>query len=143
MRALEAPVSFALDWGEDAERREVFRHWRAFIGEVLGIVSQYARVETEVAGVLVGRTTVGWRGDFNTHLVRDATASALALHREAVALALSSRIALVRMLIVVGTGAARLALQLTVPGAQLLVLPAAWTFVRDVLKQLREWEDVR
>ena len=68
-----------------------------------------------------------------------ATAPLMALHHKAVQLALGSRIALVRLLIVVSTGAAKLALRLTVPGAQLLVLPAAWRFVRDVLKELQEW----
>jgi hypothetical protein len=95
-----------------------------------------------MAGALVGRTTVGWTGDFDTGWMEGATAPAMALHREAVQLALDSRIALVRLLIVVGAGAAKLGLRLTVPGAQLLVLPAAWTFVRDVLKELREWEQV-
>jgi hypothetical protein len=142
LRALDAPVSFAADWHEDAERREVFQRWRAFLSEVRGVVSHYARVETKMAGALVGRTTVGWTGDFDTGWMEGATAPAMALHREAVQLALDSRIALVRLLIVVGAGAAKLGLRLTVPGAQLLVLPAAWTFVRDVLKELREWEQV-
>jgi hypothetical protein len=61
----------------------------------------------------------------------------MVLHHEAVQLALGSRLALVRLLIVVGTGAATLALRLTVPGAQLLVLPAVWKFVRDVMQELR------
>jgi hypothetical protein len=142
LQAIEAPASFGPDWREGAERREVFEHWRAFLDRVSAVVAHYARVETEMAGALVGRTTVGWTGDFDVHWGPGATTSSMALHREAVRLALGSRIALVRLLIVVGTGAAKLGLRLTVPGAQLLVLPAAWKFVRDVLQQLREWQEV-
>ena len=66
------------------------------------------------------------------------------LHLQAVHLALGSRIALLRLLIVVGTGAAKLALRLVVPGAQLLVLPAVWKFVRDVLRELRQsWPQIQ
>jgi hypothetical protein len=62
------------------------------------------------------------------------------LHHRAVHLALASRVALMRMVTVVGTGAAGLALRLTVPGAQLLVLPAAWRFVQDVLREWRNYQ---
>jgi hypothetical protein len=142
VQALDAPLSFGPDWREGAERRDVFQRWRAFLSQVQAVISHYAHVETEMAGALVARTTVGWTGDFETRWGPGATVPAMALHREAVHLALGSRIALVRLLVVVGTGAAKLALRLTVPGAQLLVLPAAWTFVRDVLRELRGWQGV-
>lgn len=137
--AMEEPAAYAPDWRVDADRRKLFQRWRAFLDEVRAFVSRYAQVETEMAGALIGRTTVGWTGDFEVLLGPGATEEEMALHRESVRLALQSRIALIRLLTVVGTGAAKLALRLTVPGAQLLVLPAAWKFVRDVLHELREW----
>jgi hypothetical protein len=67
----------------------------------------------------------------------------MALHHQSVHLALGSRLALIRLLTIVGAGATKLALRLTIPGAQLLVLPAAWKFVRDVLEELRRsWPEL-
>lgn len=143
LSAIEAPVSFAPAWVEASKLRETMERWRAFMKQVDQLVSHFARVETEIAGQVVGHTAVGWTGDFDTHWAPEAGPSALALHRQTVHLALASRVALLRLLIVVGTGAARLALRLSVPGAQLLVLPAAWKFVSDVLKELRRsWPQI-
>jgi hypothetical protein len=121
LNAIEAPVSFGLG------RRE-----------------ETARIETEVGGTLVGHTSVGWTGDFDTLWEPDLTPQSMRSHHQAVHLALDSRMALLRLLIVVGSGATRLALRLSVPGAQLLVLPAAFKFVRDVLKELRQsWPQIQ
>jgi len=143
LRALETPVPFGLG-REEAERRRIGRQWQEFLEQVRRLVSHYARIETEIAGALVGHTAVGWTGDFDTLWESDITPQAMQLHLQAVHLALGSRIALLRLLIVVGTGAAKLALRLAVPGAQLLVLPAVWKFVRDVLRELRQsWPQIQ
>lgn len=137
LQAIEAPASFGPRWHEDAEQREVFQRWRDFLGQIRKMVAHYAHVETDLGGSLIGRTTVGWTGDFETHWSETIDPQSMAMHQQALQLALESRLALLRLLSVVSTGAAKLALRLTVPGAQLLVLPAAWTFVRDVLRELR------
>jgi hypothetical protein len=63
---------------------------------------------------------------------------------QSVHLALRSRLALVRIVSVVATGAAGLAVKAAVPGGQLLLLPAVWKFVRDVLAELRQsWPDLK
>jgi hypothetical protein len=142
LQAIEGPASFATDWHSGAEQRQVSQRWRDFLGQACTLVSHAMCVETDVAGALVGRTTVGWAGDFDTRWEPHVAPLSMALHRQAVHLALASRIALVRLLIVVGAGAAKLALRLTIPGAQLLVLPAAWRFVQDVLKELQAWREV-
>ena len=141
IESLESLVSFGPlgSRRKEAEKRETHRQWQGFLGRVREILSHYALVETEMGGTLVGRTAVGWSGDFDTHWEANATLQSIELHRQSVHLALESRIALVRLLSVIGAGAAKLALRLTVPGAQLLVLPAAWKFVRDVLKAKDEW----
>jgi len=54
-----------------------------------------------------------------------------------VQLALTRRALLIRMVGVIVTGAAKIALRLAVPGAQLLVLPAIWQFIRDVMAEYR------
>jgi hypothetical protein len=108
------------------------------------MVSHYAWIETEMGGALIGHTAVRWTGDFDTVWEADVTPDSMELHHQSVQLALGSRLALIRLLTIVGTGATKLVLRLTVPGAQLLMLPAAWKFVRDVLEELRRsWPELR
>jgi len=140
LNALQSPVSFG-EPGVEAERRQTQDQWKAFLDQVNRMVSHYARVETEIAGALVGQTVVGWTGDLNTIWKPDITAPSMRLHHQSVHLALASRIALLRMVVVVGTGAANLAVKLSIPGAQLLVLPAAWRFVQDVLREMHNWKE--
>ena len=143
LNALEAPVSFAMAWTETSRLRETMDRWRIFMKQVDRLISHYAHVETEIAGQVVGYTTVRWTGDFDTHWVIEASRSPMALHQQAVHLALATRVALLRLLIVISTGVAKLALRLTVPGAQILVLPVAWKFVCDVLRELRQsWPQI-
>ena len=140
LNALQSPVSFG-EPGAEAERRQTQDQWKSFLGQVNRMVSHYARVETEIAGALVGQTAVGWTGDLNTIWKPDITAPSMRLHHQSVHLALASRIALLRMVVVIGTGAANLAVKLSIPGAQLLVLPAAWRFVQDVLREMHNWKE--
>jgi hypothetical protein len=144
LSSIEAPISFEAPGPEEKARQETSSQWRVFVEQVRRMVSHYARVETEVGGTFVGHTAVGWTGDFDTVWEASVSADSMGLHLQSVHLALGSRLALVRLLTIVGTGATKLALRLTVPGAQLLVLPAAWKFVRDVLEELRRsWPELQ
>jgi hypothetical protein len=105
------------------------------------MVSHYARVETEIAGARAGHTAIGWTGDFQTIWAPGVTPPSMQLHHQSVHLALASRIALLRMVAIVATGAAGLALRLSIPGGQLLALPAACKFVRDVVTELHTWKE--
>jgi hypothetical protein len=144
LSSIEAPISYEAARPEEKARQETRNQWRLFVEQVRRMVSHYAQVETEVGGTLVAHTAVGWTGDFDTVWEADVVADSMGLHHRSVHLALSSRLTLIRLLTIVGTGATKLALRLTVPGAQLLVLPAAWKFVRDVLEELRRsWPELQ
>jgi hypothetical protein len=143
LSTIEAPISFEAPGPEEKARQETSSQWRVFVEQVRRMVSHYARIETEMGGALIGQTAVGWTGDFDTVWGGDVSADSMGLHRQSVQLALGSRLALIRLLTIVGTGATKLALRLSVPGAQLLALPAAWKFVRDVLEELRRsWPEL-
>ena len=137
MRAIPFGTSFSVDDAQAQDQKSIAARWRAFVAQVDQMLSQYARVETKVDELLIGHTAVGWTGDFETTLTAAANPTAAKLHRQAVQLALASRTAMLRLLIVISTGAAKLALRLAMPGAQILLLPAIYKFVRDVLKELR------
>ncbi len=62
----------------------------------------------------------------------------MTLHSQTVDLVLAKISARLRLVVVVSTEASKLALKLTGPlGTQLLVIPAVWHFVREVLETLR------
>ncbi len=126
------------------EDRDTMAQWRAFVEQVRRTVGNYAHIETEMGAVMVGSTAVGWTGDFTTTWAMDVAPAAMRVHTQSIHLALASRIALMRVISVVTTGAAGLALKAAVPGGQVLLLPASWRFVRDVLAELRRsWPQLK
>jgi hypothetical protein len=140
--AFQSPVSYGLFKRKDKEKededQETQQQWLAFVERVQQIIAHYARIETALAGLDVGRTTVGWTGDFTTTWAPNVTLAMMRTHRQSVHLALDSRIALIRIVSIVAAGAAGLAVKAAIPGGQVLLLPAAWRFVRDVLAELRQ-----
>lgn len=150
----EALMSYGLrDWlkrkkqslGQSEEDTRAYEQWQTFVQQVEQMVTSYARIETAITGLdLVGVTRVGWTGNFYTDWDVDATPASQKIHTQSVHLALASRIALMRVISVVTTGAAGLALKAAVPGGQVLLLPASWRFVRDVLAELRRsWPQLK
>ena len=124
--------------------QEAYRRWQAFVEQVQQMTAHYARVETVIAGAPVGLTRVGWAGDFETFWVPGMPVLSRETHRETVNLALASRIALLRVVSVVTTGAAGLILKAVAlpPGGQVLLIPAARRFILDVMAVLRESRQV-
>jgi len=109
----------------------------AFLRRARELMSNYAVIETSAGGLIIARTFVGWTGDFRSLWQRGVTADQVRLHRQNVQLALARRALLIRMVGVIGTGAAKIILRLATPGTQLLVLPAIWQFIRDVMAEYR------
>jgi hypothetical protein len=110
------------------------------VQRVREFVSDYASIETAQAGVEIAKTKVSWTGDVQT-LWRDGFTPAQGeLHRRNVRVALARRALLMRLMVVISTGAAKIALRLATPGAQLLALPAVFQFIKDVVKEVREMQ---
>lgn len=112
----------------------------AFIRRVCALVAHYAVIETQFNGAVMARTFVSWTGDFKSLWHNNLTPEQLRLHERNVRAALARRAALIRLMGVISVSAAKIALRLATPGAQLLVLPALWQFVRDVIEELGQVE---
>ncbi len=112
----------------------------AFIRRVRALVSHYAVIETQCNGAVIARTLVSWTGDFKSLWRNDLTPEQIRLHEHNARAALARRAALIRLMGVIGVSATKIALRLATPGGQLLVLPALWQFVRDVIEELRRLE---
>lgn len=145
VNALHAPeeVSYAFPGLPERIRdQELYRQWHAFLDQIRQVLAHYARVETALAGADVGWTTVSWTGDFDTTWQPSITVYAMQTHLQAVHVALNSRMALLRLVAAVTSGAVGLAIKTTGSGGVLL-LPAVWKFVQDVLKELRQaWPQI-
>lgn len=131
---IRQPVAFG-GVGEPAPpaEREAASEWSAFVEEARRILAHYAHIQTEWNGTPIGLTTVNWTGDFRTTWTEPTGAAAQHLHLQAVETALASRAAWLQLIATVAGGAVGLAVKASVPGGQLLLLPAVWRFVRDVL----------
>lgn len=116
--------------------------WQAASREVAGMVETVTRalspatiVETRAGAELVGQSQVGLRGNLRTVWRPETGAAGALLHEATVALTLSSRATLLRMVAVAARGATALAVRFALPGGPLLALPAAWRFVQRVLNE--------
>jgi hypothetical protein len=132
----------AFDVGEPVAGRvqEAQDGFEAFLRQFYRAVSHYAWVETAVQGRPVGRTRVSWLGDADTTWRTPVTAEQIALHQRAVTLALNTRASMMRVAVLVIQGA-RLLAQLPAIAASpigiVMVIPAAWRFLDQVLVEAR------
>jgi hypothetical protein len=147
LQRLTAPVSYGwFDRKKQEEQeadREAASQWRQFLDQVREMIANYARVETEIARIPIGQTAVSWTGDFRTIWTPAVDPAHMNLHRCSVEVTLQWRLGTMRFVGVVGAGAANVAVKLGVPGGQLLVLPAVWRFVKDVLKEWRKLQAIK
>ncbi len=111
------------------------------LAQLRQLVQHWARIETRIDEKLIAVTTVDWTGDYETAWLVGLTSLDMALHLDDVKLALASRRALLRLISVVTTGALDLALKASVPGGQILLIPAVYKYVRDVLAEFEHLPD--
>lgn len=117
-------------WWESASRTVV-----KFSGRVARWCTPWSRVETLCGGRPTGLSLIGLGGDVHTVLGREIRADDAAVHERVVALAVTSRATLLRVLGIVGRGATSIGSRLALPGGPLLALPAVWRFVNEVINE--------
>jgi hypothetical protein len=131
-------VSFG---GEGLTRSDVgaaIAQIRQAVDRLLGQVLHLARVETRQQGTLIASSLVDWTGDMNTAWKPAILPEERILHQRSLALALKSRIALLRIIMTTVQGAAKIAALIAAPGGALLALPAAWKYVQQLLSAVSE-----
>ena len=133
-------ISFAVPGEEAAAERE----FTGVLRRLTDAVRYFAVVETRLGGQLAARTSIAWSADAETFWpAAPMPANTLALHTRSLRLALASRAALLRILLVTAQGAARLAGTLALPGGALLALPVAWKFINQVLAEAGRYRDAQ
>lgn len=114
-----------------------------FVQRVRAFVTDYASIETTQHGLEIALTKVSWTGDAQTLWRQDVAPAQSELHHRNVRVALARRGMLMRLMVVISTGAAKIALRMATPGAQLLALPAIFQFIRDVVQEVREMQKIQ
>ncbi len=101
-------------------------------------LTHVAWVETRTGGRLVGQTVVSWTGKTRTVRSTATDREQGALHQRNVAVALASRLGLLRTMVVVAQGAAKVSVLLSAAGGvgAVAALPVAWRFVQQVLAEI-------
>ncbi|HEX8502232.1 MAG TPA: hypothetical protein VF659_16735 [Pyrinomonadaceae bacterium] len=127
-------ASYGLQYGLAESWESVNRQFTEFVESVRRMIVHYAFVETSVGGELVCRTVISWGGDAATVWRAAPDAPLLALHKRSLALALKSREALLRTLVVVAKGAVLIS-----AGGGVLALPVVWRYVREIMSEIAAW----
>ena len=137
------PVSFGLPGLPALPRKELLDAGLQVQQALTGMLQQVlylAWVETKIGERILARTVVNWGGDsdsvWNPALLPDE----IRLHRRSLGLAVISRLALLRLIMTVTQGAAKISILIAAPGANLLALPAAWKFVNRVLAEIETYK---
>ena len=115
--------------------------WRDATGDLAGVLARAcgltAVVETSVGDELVGRSSITLRGDVRTVWRAGRGREDALLHQATVALALSTRATLLRRAAWVTRVASSTAVQLALPGGQLLALATAWRLIQRALSETK------
>jgi len=100
-------------------------------------LEKYAWVETFLGTRVIARTAVGWSGDVDTAWLPELTLSETAIHKRTLLLALKTRDALARTIIIVAQAAVKISLLLSTPVTAPLALLAAYKYVRALIEQFQ------
>jgi hypothetical protein len=96
-----------------------------------------ARIETHVEGALVARSITALSGDTELWIAPRLSPAAAQLHARSVAVAIGTRHAWTRILVLIVRCGGRLA-TLGLPHGPVAALSLVWSFLRDVLQEVRD-----
>jgi hypothetical protein len=118
--------------------RSLYEQCQSLISRFQQILTPHGRIETRIGSDLVGLTKIDWTGDFETLWEARANPQAMEMHVRSTHLVSVSRLAVLRILAIAGTGALNLAIKASIPGGQFLLIPAVYNFVSDMLEELKK-----
>lgn len=125
----EEMVSFA---GPSPEKQAAGAAFQQALEKVTRQFLYLAWVETRVDGVLLARSVMDWNGDLVTGWV-DPSGERQAQHFKSLQVALSSRLALLKLILTVIREAGRISALAANPAGLILALPSAWRLASQLL----------
>ncbi len=133
-------ISFDGQGITQGQAKEALDQLRQMIDGLVGQILYLAQVETRQGGALLARSLVNWKGDLDTSWGEAISPEQHDLHQRSLALALASRIAMLRVIMTTTQGAAKIAALIAAPGGALLALPAAWKYVSKILSEIEKYQ---
>ncbi len=128
-------VSFGVGDDLKAGWEQANAQFQRFAAQAREAITNYAVVETRAGELLIGRTSVSWAGDMRTCWPRSIEFEQADLHRRMLALALESRAAMLRTVILVLRGAGLVAQAVSSPIGAVTAIPAAWKFISEIMHE--------
>lgn len=137
-----AGVSFGLERKAGFDLNQAIAQFRSATQHIYRLLAHLAWVETQFQGVLLGRTAIHWSGHTKTVFSDLIVPESFQLHQRSLALALTSRLAMLRMFFLVTQGAGKLSLLLSSPAGPLLALPVVWKFASQLLAEVEQFKTI-
>jgi hypothetical protein len=133
-------TSFGLFSGAQDKMEDASCAFQEALQRLSEVVSRMANVETSVQGRQIGRTRIGWSGDFETLFPLALSTAELQLHQRSIHLALASRRLAVSMIATTAQSAVKVSALLATPGGALLALPAVWKYINGVINEVKTYQ---
>lgn len=136
-------VSFGLQETASAALTQARVGFEALLEQMNHELLHFAWVETNVAGQLLARTTVGWTGDAETAFTQSVTESHVRLHSRNLRLVTQTRAIRMRLFITIASGAAKVSALLTTPTGAVLALPVVYQYVMQIMAQVKQLQSIQ
>jgi hypothetical protein len=130
---LDGALSYGNISGSPGLPQHTVDNCRALVHRVRVACLPIAEVETQVGDSLVGWSRLALGGGVTTTVRSSRTVAEMRLHQQAVELAVSSRLALLRIVGLAARAAAAVSVRLVLPGGPLLALGPVLKFVHDAM----------
>lgn len=137
-----AGLSFSPGGEEQGKLQAAFDEFRSDLDQLLRLVTNFAWVETQLDGSVVGHSVVSWTGDLDTSWKTALKAEVHQLHKRSLNHALATRNLALHAVTVTVKSAAKLAVLLATPGGAFLALPVAWKFVKQILADVQQYKQL-
>ncbi len=142
-KAQGSELSFGLQETTSAALEQAKAGFKALIEQIDHEVLHFAWVETNVAGQLLARTTIGWAGDAETILTEGAMNPQIGQHSRSLRIVTQTRSIRLRLLVTIATGAAKVSALLATPTGAVLAVPAVYQYVMQIVKQVKQLQSIQ
>ena len=116
--------------------------FNALLEQVNREVLHFAWVETATSDKTLARTTIDWSGDAVTVWDAAISEAQIELHRRTLRFATHSRALKMQMVMTIAGGAGKLSALMATPGGAVLALPVVYKYVRQIMDQVKQYQEL-
>jgi hypothetical protein len=136
-------VSFGFVEDTSAAWEQAKAGFEGLVEQISREVLHFAWVETNVAQVLIARTTVGWSGDAQTAFITEIDDAQVGLHGRTLKMVTQTRSLRLRLFITIASGATKVSTLIATPAGAVLALPAVYQYVMQIVAQVKQLQSIQ